>query len=124
MDKWRQMIVAQGGDPDAKLPVAKHSHQVIAEQSGYVSKMDALGLGIASWRLGAGRERKEDAVQLGAGIELHVQQGQLIEKGQPLFTLFTDTPERFERAIDALQGSVEYSEKEPEPVAIILGKVS
>jgi len=124
MDKWRQMIVAQGGDPDAKLPVAKHSHQVLAEQSGYVSKMDALGLGIASWRLGAGRERKEDAVQLGAGIELHVQQGQLIEKGQPLFTLFTDTPERFERAIDALQGSVEYSEKEPEPVAIILGKVS
>lgn len=124
MDKWRQMIVAQGGDPDAKLPVAKHSHQVIAEQSGYVSKMDALGLGIASWRLGAGRERKEDAVQLGAGIELHAQQGQLIEKGQPLFTLFTDTPERFERAIDALQGSVEYSEKEPEPVAIILGKVS
>ena len=124
MDKWRQMIVAQGGNPDAKLPVAKHSHQVLAEQSGYVSKMDALGLGIASWRLGAGRERKEDAVQLGAGIELHVQQGQLIEKGQPLFTLFTDTPERFERAIDALQGSVEYSEKEPEPVAIILGKVS
>lgn len=124
MDKWRQLISAQGGDPGAKLPTAKNSHQVLAEQSGFVSKIDALSVGVASWRLGAGRERKEDAVQFGAGVELHVQQGEMIQKGQPLLTLFTDTPERFDRALESLEGAVEYSENAPEPRQIILGKVS
>lgn len=124
MDKWRQMISAQGGDPAAALPKAKHSHTVLAEKSGYLSRLDALSVGVASWRLGAGRERKEDAVQFGAGIELHVQLGSRVEKGQPLLTLFTDTPEKFERAQEALTGSVEYSEVPPAERKIILGKVS
>jgi thymidine phosphorylase len=124
MDKWRQMISAQGGDPAAALPKAKHSHTVLAEKSGYLSRLDALSVGVASWRLGAGRERKEDAVQFGAGIELHAQLGDRVEKGQPLLTLFTDTPEKFERAQEALAGSVEYSEVPPAERKIILGKVS
>lgn len=124
MDKWRQMISAQGGDPDAQLPKAKHSHTVVAEESGYLSKLDALSVGIASWRLGAGRERKEDAVQFGAGVELHAQLGDKVEKGQPLLTLFTDTPEKFERAQEALIGSVEYSENRPAERKFILSKVS
>ncbi len=124
MDKWRQMISAQGGDPAAALRNAKHSHTVLAEKSGYLSRLDALSVGVASWRLGAGRERKEDAVQFGAGIELHVQLGSRVEKGQPLLTLFTDTPEKFERAQEALTGSVEYSEVPPAERKIILGKVS
>jgi thymidine phosphorylase len=124
MDKWRQMISAQGGDPAAALPKAKHSHTVLAEKSGSLSRLDALSVGVASWRLGAGRERKEDAVQFGAGIELHAQLGDRVEKGQPLLTLFTDTPEKFERAQEALQGSVEYSEVPPAERKIILGKVS
>lgn len=124
MDKWRQMISAQGGDPAAELPKAKHSHNVIAESSGFLSKLDALSVGIASWRLGAGRERKEDAVQFGAGIELHAQLGEKVEKGQPLMTLFTDTPEKFERAQAALVGSVEYSENKPAERNFVLSKVS
>ncbi|MEY3625169.1 MAG: hypothetical protein RL696_550, partial [Actinomycetota bacterium] len=83
---WRKMIAAQGGDPDAELPKAKHWHQLTAEESGYISRLDALELGVASWRLGAGRERKEDAVQFGAGIELHAQLGQWVEAGAPLMT--------------------------------------
>jgi thymidine phosphorylase len=124
MDKWRQMISAQGGDPAAALPKAKHSQTVLAVQSGYISRLDALSVGVSSWRLGAGRERKEDAVQFGAGIELHAQLGDKVEKGQPLLTLFTDTPEKFDRAQEALTGSVEYSELPPAQRKIILGKVS
>jgi thymidine phosphorylase len=124
MDKWREMISAQGGNPAAELPKAKHSHVVISENSGFISKLDALSVGIASWRLGAGRERKEDSVQFGAGVELHAQLGERIEKGQPLLTLFTDTPERFARAQEALVGAVEYSENAPSDREFILGKVS
>lgn len=124
MDKWNQMISAQGGDPAAELPKAKHSTVVSADGSGFISKLDALSIGIASWRLGAGRERKEDAVQFGAGVELHAQLGDRIEKGQPLLTLFSDTPEKFARAEEALAGAVEYSEKAPMERKFVLGKVS
>ena len=124
MDKWRQMISAQGGDPDAELPKAKHSHQIVATESGYVSRLDALEVGVASWRLGAGRERKEDAVQFGAGIELNVQIGSKIEAGQPLMTLFTDTEEKFERAIALASGAVEISNSSVAQRKLILGRIS
>ena len=103
MDKWKQMIKAQGGDPDAKLPVATHTHDVIAESDGYLTELDALSVGVSSWRLGAGRARKEDPVQATAGIELHTIKGEKVSKGQKLFTLHTETPERFERSLETLQ---------------------
>lgn len=124
MDKWRQMISAQGGNPDAELPKAKHSHQIVATESGYVSRLDALEVGVASWRLGAGRERKEDAVQFGAGIELNAQIGSKIEAGQPLMTLFTDTEEKFERAIELASGAVEISNSSVAQRKLILGRIS
>ena len=106
MDKWRQMVAAQGGNPDARMPVARESHVVTATASGVLTQLDALAVGVASWRLGAGRERKEDAVQLGAGITLHAQQGERVTAGQPLMTLFTDEPARFERALASLEGGI------------------
>ena len=124
MDKWRQMISAQGGNPDAELPKAKHSHQILATESGFVSRLDALEVGVASWRLGAGRERKEDAVQFGAGIELNVQIGSRIEAGQPLMTLFTDTEEKFARAIELAGGAVEISNSSVAQRKLILGRIS
>jgi thymidine phosphorylase len=122
-DKWREMIAAQGGDNEAPLPKAKHSHQIVAEESGSLSRFDALALGVASWRLGAGRERKEDAVQFGAGIELHVQLGAEVTKGQPLMTLFTDTPEKFERAIESASAGIEIGSSAPTR-KLILDKIS
>ncbi|WP_226344242.1 thymidine phosphorylase [Agilicoccus flavus] len=104
MDVWRAMIAAQGGDPDAPLPVATHTHDVLAEHDGVLTRLDALAVGVASWRLGAGRARKEDPVQAGAGIELHAVQGDRVTAGQRLFTLHTDTPERVERALSSLDG--------------------
>jgi thymidine phosphorylase len=106
MDKWNQMIRAQGGDPEAAMPVAKENHTIFASEGGVLTELDALDVGIASWRLGAGRARKEDPVQFGAGIVLHAQRGAPIQAGQPLMTLFTDEPARFERAIESAQHAI------------------
>jgi thymidine phosphorylase len=104
MDKWRAMIRAQGGDPLAPLPVASATETVSASSSGVLSRLDALAVGVAAWRLGAGRARKEDPVQAGAGVELHAKPGDVVTAGQPIMTLHTDTPERFTRALAALEG--------------------
>ncbi|KSW29696.1 thymidine phosphorylase [Cellulomonas sp. B6] len=106
MDVWRRMIAAQGGDPDATLPVARETEQVLAERDGVLTTLDAYAVGIAAWRLGAGRARKEDPVQAGAGVEIHARPGDTVRAGQPLLTLHTDTPERFGRAREALVGGV------------------
>ena len=105
MDVWRSMVAAQGGDPDADLPRARETHVVLAPAGGVITQLDALAVGVAAWRLGAGRARKEDVVQAGAGVELHVKPGAVVRGGEPLMTLHTDTPERFGRALQALDGS-------------------
>ena len=108
MDHWRQMISAQNGDPDAPLPTAKEKLVINAEQSGKLTRMDALKVGVAAWRLGAGRSKQGEQLQLGAGIEIHAKPGEEVNAGQPLFTLHTDKPELFTRAQESLQGAVEY----------------
>jgi thymidine phosphorylase len=105
MDSWRAMISAQGGDPDAALPTARETHVVSADRDGILVKQEALPFGIAAWRLGAGRARKEDPVQHAAGIDLHAKPGDTVRAGQPLFTLSADEPERFTRALEALDGA-------------------
>jgi thymidine phosphorylase len=105
MDTWRAMIRAQHGDPDAALPVARETHVVVAERSGVLVEQQALPFGIAAWRLGAGRARAEDPVQHAAGVDLHAKPGDAVTAGQPLFTLSADEPERFARALEALEGA-------------------
>lgn len=122
MDKWRQMIAAQGGNPDAPLPQAKESQVVYAPETGILTRLDALSVGVASWRLGAGRARKEDPVQAAAGILLHAKPGDRVTAGQPLMTLMTDTPERFDRALAALEGSWSLGE-EHTPSPLILDRL-
>jgi len=106
MDHWRRMISAQGGDPDAPLPVARENQIIKAERTGVVHTMDALKVGISAWRLGAGRSKQGEKVQAGAGIEIHAKPGDTVQAGAPLFTLHTDEGARFERAISALNGAV------------------
>ncbi len=105
MDSWRRMIAAQGGDPDAALPTSREQHVVTVPGDGVLSRLDALQVGVAAWRLGAGRARKEDAVQAGAGVELHAKPGDVVRAGEPLLTLHTDTPEMFEAALSDLDGA-------------------
>ncbi|HEY0240364.1 MAG TPA: thymidine phosphorylase [Friedmanniella sp.] len=107
---WRSMISAQGGDPDAPLPTARETQQVLVPVSGVLTRLDAMAVGVAAWRLGAGRARPGDAVQAGAGVTWHAGVGDAVRAGDPLLTLHTDTPERFERASAALEGAFEIGE--------------
>jgi thymidine phosphorylase len=114
MDAWKQMIRAQDGDPDAELPRARESHEVAAPSSGVLTRLDALAVGTAAWRLGAGRSRKEDPVQAGAGVRWHARPGDRVTEGRPLLTLLSDEPDRFERALAALDGAFDIDSDAPE----------
>ena len=122
MDVWKRMIHAQGGDPEAALPVARESHVVVAPSTGVLARLDALAVGTAAWRLGAGRSRKEDPVQAAAGVRWHARPGDSVTEGQPLLTLLTDEPERFDRALAALDGAYDVeadgSSYSPSPLVI------
>jgi thymidine phosphorylase len=124
MDVWRRMISAQGGDPHADLPTSEHSEVVNAPESGVVTRLDAMAVGMAAWRLGAGRANQGEPVQLGAGVEIHVRPGEQATKGQPLLTLHTDDPERFERAKASLEGGIDIAtDGEHTPGPLVLGRV-
>jgi thymidine phosphorylase len=110
MDVWRAMISAQGGDVDAELPRAKESSVVSAPSSGVLTRLDALAVGVAAWRCGAGRGRKEDPVQAGAGVVLHAKPGDRVNQGDPLMTLLSDDTDRFRHAEDALAGGFDISD--------------
>ena len=86
------------------MPVARESHVVAAPSTGVLTRLDAMAVGLAAWRLGAGRARKEDPVQAGAGVVWHARPGDAVTEGQPLFTLLTDDDHRFERALASLEG--------------------
>ncbi|WP_278315421.1 thymidine phosphorylase [Lolliginicoccus levis] len=118
MDTWKKMIRAQGGDPDAELPTARATETITAPESGILTHLDAMGVGIAAWRLGAGRQKLGDPVQAAAGVQWHVQVGDTITAGQPLITLHTDTPERFPAALAALDGAWSIGESAPRRVLV------
>ncbi len=125
MDAWKAMIRAQGGDPDAPLPTAEESLVVAAPSTGVLTRLDAMAVGLAAWRLGAGRARKEDAVQAGAGVVWHARPGDGVRAGEPLFTLLTDEPDRFDHALESLGGGydIEPDGTPYEPTPLILDRV-
>ena len=124
MDVWRRMIAAQGGDPDAPLPTARHQDTVVAEADGVLTRLDAMAVGLAAWRLGAGRARQGEAVQAGAGVELHARPGDTVRRGQPLLTLHTDEPDRFERARAALSGGTDIGAAPPGSTPLVLDRIA
>ncbi|NMD57560.1 MULTISPECIES: thymidine phosphorylase [Tsukamurella] len=124
MDSWKAMIAAQGGDPDAPLPVAQHTRTVAAPASGVLTELDAMGVGIAAWRLGAGRERQGEPVQAGAGVTWHATVGDSVTAGEPLFTLHTDTPEKFDGAVAALEGAAVIGESAAPRGSLVLDRVT
>lgn len=123
MDAWKAMIRAQDGDPDAPLPVARHTETVSAPRSGVLTRLDAYDVGVAAWRLGAGRSRKEDPVQAVAGVEIHAKPGDAVTAGAPLLTLHTDTPERFARTLEVLEGSFDIGESLGEATPVVLDRI-
>lgn len=125
MDKWRAMIAAQGGDNAAPLPVAKESDIVYAQADGVLTALDAMDVGVAAWRLGAGRARRDDPVQAGAGVRLHAKPGDVVRRGQPLATMLTDSPARFERARSLLENAATIAPMGSRPeMSLILDRVA
>ncbi len=126
MDTWRAMLAAQGGDPDADLPVARERHTVLAPADGVLVGLDAYAVGVAAWRLGAGRSRPGEDVQAGAGVEMHAKPGASVRGGEPLMTLHTDTPHRFERALEALEDAVVVAPEgsRPDLPAVVIERVA
>ncbi len=123
LTRFRAMIAAQGGDPDAALPTAGHTEIVRAESAGWVRTLDARAVGVAAWRLGAGRARKEDPVSAAAGIICLAKPGEQVEVGQPVLELRGDDPGRFARATEALAGAIEIGPQPPEPAGLILDRI-
>jgi len=110
---WRAMVRAQGGDPDAALPRAGVVEPVLAESDGFLARLEARSVGVAAWRLGAGRAQKEDPVSPSAGVRCLVKPGEPVTKGQPVLELHTDDPARLERAREALRGALEVTAEAP-----------
>jgi thymidine phosphorylase len=123
LEKWREMVRAQGGDPDASLPEAPERRAVRSSGSGFVGRLDARGVGIAAWRLGAGRAKKEDPVSASAGIVCLKKPGDAVEDGEPILELHADDPARFEPALAALSGAIDISDSEPEPRPIVIERI-
>ncbi len=125
MDVWRRMVAAQGGDPDADLPVAQHQEVVAAPASGTLVRLDAMAVGMAAWRLGAGRSQQGEPVQAGAGVELHARPGDEVREGQPLMTLHTDEPGRFERAKRSLEDGFDITDgRGYEPSDLVVDRIT
>jgi thymidine phosphorylase len=120
---YRAMISAQGGDPDAPLPAARHAEVVAADRSGWLRALDARGVGVAAWRLGAGRARKEDPVSASAGIICLAKPGDQVEAGQPVLELRADDPARFGPARAALASAVEIGAEPPAPLDPVLERI-
>jgi thymidine phosphorylase len=126
MDRFRRLIAAQGGDLSVPLPIGRHAETVTAARGGTMGDIDAMAVGLAAWRLGAGRSRPGDRVQFGAGIRMHRRPGEPVTAGEPLFTLYTDTPERFGAALGELDGGwsvADTSATLPVPMPLIIDRI-
>ena len=124
---WRSstaMIRAQGGDPEAPLAVARASARCPAPAAGFVRRLDARAVGIAAWRLGAGRARKEDPVSPSAGIVCLAKPGDEVAEGQPLLELHADDADRFDGAVAALDGAIEIGPEPPEPRPLVIERIA
>ena len=120
---FRTMIRAQGGDPDAPLAEAPLRHVVEATRAGFVERVDALAVGVAAWRLGAGRARKEDTVSASAGVMVLVREGEPVEVGQPLFELLAEDQSHLDRGLEAIESALRVSDETPVVAAMTTGNV-
>ncbi|EUA05345.1 pyrimidine nucleoside phosphorylase C-terminal domain protein [Mycobacterium kansasii 824] len=124
MDRFRRLVDAQGGDLSKPLPIGRCSETVTADRSGTMGDIDAMAVGLAAWRLGAGRSRPGARVQHGAGVRIHRRPGEPVVAGEPLFTLYTETPERFGPALAMLDGGWSVGEAGPAPRPLIIDRIT
>jgi thymidine phosphorylase len=124
MDRFRALVAAQGGDLSRPLPIVTHSETITASRDGTMGNIDAMAVGLAVWRLGAGRSRPGEQVQSGAGLLIHRRPGEPVVAGQALFTLHTETPERFEAAMAELDGAWTVGDTAPPQRPLIIDRIT
>lgn len=124
MDVWRRMVASQGGDPDAPLPTANETEVVYATEPGYVQRVDARDVGVAAWRLGAGRARPGAPVDHAAGVTVHVKPGDLVAAGDVLFTATCSDPARMARGLELLPGSVSTADTPAMPIPMVIDRIT
>jgi thymidine phosphorylase len=123
LTRYRDMIAAQGGDPDAPLPVARHTRALAAPAAGFLVRLDARAVGNAAWRLGAGRARKEDPVSAAAGVLCLAKPGDWVKEEQPLLELRSDDESRFDAALAALGNAIEIGAGGPGEIDPVIERV-
>ena len=123
MDRFRALVGAQGGDLSQPLPIGAHAETVTASRGGTMGDIDAMAVGLAVWRLGAGRSTPGGQVQFGAGLRIHRRPGEPVVAGEALFTLYTDTPERFDGAMAELDGGWRVEATAPDLGPLVIGRV-
>jgi len=123
MEVWRRLVVAQGGDPDAPLPVAEHQRVVRAPSDGHLVRLDAREIGVAAWRLGAGRERKEQDVSPTAGVTWTASVGDPVHEGEPLLVLHADDPARLDEVEPLVLGSFDVAAEPPVPRPLVVERI-
>ncbi|MEV6515174.1 thymidine phosphorylase [Micromonospora chalcea] len=123
MDSWRTMIRAQGGDPDAPMPTANEVEVVTAAEDGWVAELDAYAIGVAAWRLGAGRARKEDPVSIPSGVVLHKRRGDRVRVGDPLFELRAEHAERIPAALAEAREAVRIAPDAPDATPLVIERI-
>ncbi|MDP6893733.1 MAG: thymidine phosphorylase [Acidimicrobiales bacterium] len=121
---FEEMVSAQGGDLSKGLPVADYKKTINASATGYLNKLDCRSVGVAAWRLGAGRAKKEDSVSPTAGVICLAKPGDYINTGEPVLELHGDDANCFDSAIDALEEAIEISDSAPDSSPLILDKIS
>ena len=124
MDRFRALIAAQGGDVAAPLPIGAHSETVTAPRGGTMGDIDAMAVALTVWRLGAGRARPGERVQFGAGVRIHRRPGEPVAAGEPLFTLYTDTPDRMSAAMAELDGGWSIGDVAPPSRPLIIDRIT
>jgi thymidine phosphorylase len=123
LERFRAMVAAQGGDPDAPLPRAAHTEAVLAPQAGWMHRLDARAVGVAAWRLGAGRARQQDPVDPAAGVLCLVKPGDQVARGQPILELRSNDGDRIAGARQALEAAVEIGPQPPAARSRILERI-
>ena len=123
LERYRAMIAGQGGDPDAELPRAAVTATVAAPETGWLRRLDARAVGVAAWRLGAGRARKEDPVSAAAGVFCLAKPGERVEAGQPVLELRADTESVLAGARAALSGAIEVGSESPPPAPLVIERI-
>jgi thymidine phosphorylase len=124
LERYRAMIAEQGGDPDASLPRAEVSAVVAAPEAGWLRRLDARAVGVAAWRLGAGRARKEDPVSAAAGVLYLAKPGERVEAGQPVLELRADDEALLAGARAALAGAIEVGDEPPPSAPLVIERIS